>query len=169
MNEFKAPVPLEFPVEMLRQITLSTDPDSVAASYGFDYETIKDLIHFKTKLAQVENAMMLDGELTTVLAGAGLHAAVEKLAFRVQDDRIGTGDLIKSIEVFKKIKDGNKPQEAGTAGQSVSLIINIPAIGSEPAKVIEVTQNQVIDVEAETIEEPEEQSSAPAESFSINI
>lgn len=169
MNEFKAPVPLEFPVEMLRQITLSTDPDAVAASYGFDYETIKDLTHFKAKLAQVENAMLLDGELTTVIAGAGLHAAVEKLAFRVQDDRIGTGDLIKSIEVFKKIKDGNKPQETGVAGQGVSLIINIPAIGSEPAKVIEVTQNQIIDVEAEPVEESNDPIDTPAESFSINL
>lgn len=131
--------PAEFDLEMLKQMHLGADPYHVAAQYGFDYDLIKELPHFKTRMDQVEQALLLEGTLTPVIAGVGLHAAVEKLAFRVQDDRISTGDLVKAIETFKKVRDGTKAQDSQSGQQGVSLVINIPSFNGEPAKTIEVS------------------------------
>jgi hypothetical protein len=141
MNEFHATAiaPADFDLELLKAIHLGVNPEEAAAKYGLVYEQIKDLPHFKKRLDQVEQALMLDGSLTSVVAGAGLHTAVEKLAYRVQDDRIPTGDLVKAIEVFKKVKDGSKSSEDATGTTGVSLVINIPAMGTSEAKVVEIT------------------------------
>lgn len=158
---------------MLREITLSPDPAGVVARYGLDYDSIKNLPHFQAKLSQVEHAMLIDGELTTVVAGIGLHTAVEKLAMRVNDERISTGDLVKSIETLKKVKDGIKVEDNQTAAQGVSLVINIPAMGAAPAKKIEVTQNNIIDVtpdgEVEDISQSGNTITITEEDFKINV
>lgn len=164
MSEFHRdlPAPAEFPLEMLREIAISPDPERVAQEHGFIYDDIKDLPHYRAKLDKVVNALMMDGELTTVIAGIGLHTAIDKLANRVNDDRISTGDLVKSIEVFKKVKDGLKEPEVGIAGQGVSLVINIPAMGAQPAQTIEVStpaSPNIIDVT------PEDET----EEFKINV
>lgn len=166
MSEFHTTVvaPAEFPLEMLKEIALSSNPYEAAAKYKFDYDTIKDLSHFKAQMERIDNALMMEGEFTTIIAGVALQTAVQKLANRVQDDRISTGDLVKSIEVFKKVKDGLKEPEVGIAGQGVSLVINIPAVGAQPAKTIEVTNHNVIDV----TEDSEELESGTTESFKIN-
>jgi hypothetical protein len=124
---------------MLKELHLSADLDNIASKYGLIYDHIKDLPHFKKRMEQVELALRMDGTLTSVVAGAGLHAAVEKLAFRVQDDKIPTGDLVKAIEVFKKVKDGSKSSEEIGTHKGVSLIINIPAFGDKSAKTVEIT------------------------------
>lgn len=150
--------PAEFDLEMLKALHLGADPYVTAAKYHFDYDLIKDLPHFQTRMEQVEQALLLDGTLTPVIAGVGLHAAVEKLAFRVQDDRISTGDLVKAIETLKKVKDGSKSQEPQSGQAGVSLVINIPAFNGAPAKTIEVTTPGSSELqeynthEAETIE-----------------
>lgn len=141
MDEFqiKTIAPADFSLDMLKAIHLGADPDTEAAKYGLVYEHIKDLPHFKVRMEQVEKSLLLEGTLTPVIAGIGLHAAVEKLAYRVQDDRIPTGDLIKAIEAFKKVRDGSKSNESGEEKQGVSLVINIPAIGAQPGRTIEVS------------------------------
>jgi len=141
MNDFIAQKPLDFPLDMLQRMHLEADPVRVGLDFGFDYDTIKELPHFKAKMQAVEQALLVEGALTPVIAGIGLHAAVEKLAFRVQDDRVSTGDLVKAIETFKKVKDGSKSEDTKQIQQGVSLIINIPAIGETPAKTIEVTSS----------------------------
>lgn len=140
-NTFVAPqnTPIDFSLDMLKELHLGVDPDAVAAKYGLIYEHIKELPHFKKRMEQVELALRLDGTLTSVIAGVGLHAAVEKLAYRVQDDRIPTGDLVKAIETLKKVKDGSKSTEDQGSNQGVSLVINIPAMGTSEAKVVEIT------------------------------
>lgn len=141
MDEFhiKTIAPADFELEMLKAIHLGADPTIESAKYGLVYEHIKDLAHFKVKMEQVEKALLLEGSLTPVIAGIGLHTAVEKLAYRVQDDRIPTGDLIKAIEAFKKVRDGSKSNETSDEKQGVSLVINIPALGAQPSRTIEVT------------------------------
>ena len=130
MEEFfikpSPPVPLDFPPEMLQELHLSTDPHAICAKHGYDYEQIKDLPHFKTKLHQIEQALLVEGALTPVIAAAGLHAAVEKLAYRVQDDRIPTGDLVKAIDILKKVKDGVKEDKVGATGPSFQISIVLP-------------------------------------------
>lgn len=145
---------------MLKEIALSSDPYEVTKKYKLDYDAIKDLPHFKAQMERIDNALMLEGEFTTIIAGVALQTAVQKLATRVQDDRISTGDLVKSIEVFKKVKDGLKEPEVGTASQGVSLVINIPAVGAQPAKTIEVANHNVIDVTPTEVE---------TEEFKINV
>ena len=141
MNEFhiKHIAPADFELDMLKAIHLGADPDTTCAKYNLIYDQIKDLPHFKTRMEQVEKALLLEGHLTPVVAGIGLHAAVEKLAYRVQDDRIPTGDLVKAIEVLKKVKDGSKASDITSAGNTVSLVINIPSLNGSPERTIEVT------------------------------
>lgn len=168
--------PTEFDINMLKAIHLGADPVATAAEYGLIYEKIKELPHFKTRMEQVEQALIVDGTFTSVIAGAGLHAAVEKLAFRVADDRIPTGDLVKAIEVFKKVKDGSKSSEPQSGAAGVSLVINIPAMGASPAKTIEVTtepnkelkQYNTIEAEVVAIEEHSHKTDKTSE-FEINV
>jgi hypothetical protein len=168
--------PAEFDMEMIKSIHLGADPVATAARYGLVYEQIRELPHFIKRMEQVEQALLIDGSLTSVIAGAGLHAAVEKLAFRVADDRIPTGDLVKAIEVFKKVKDGSKANEPQGVSSGVSLVINIPAMGTTPAKTIEVTtepnkklqEYNTIEAEVVAIEEHTHTAEKP-ESFEINI
>lgn len=131
--------PLDFPLELMQELALNPDPYAVCTKYGFDYDEIKDLPHFKAKASQVEKSLLAEGALTPVIAAAGLHTAVEKLAYRVADDRIPTGDLVKAIDILKKVKDGSAQQNAQSAAPGVSLVINIPALGNTPAKTIDVT------------------------------
>lgn len=138
-SHFVATRPDEYPLEMLKQIHLQADPHAIAAKYGFDYDILLEQPLYITQSKLVENSLMLDGTLTPIIAGFGLHTAVEKLAYRVQDDRMTTSDLVKAIETLKKVKDGNKINELGGANQGVSLVINIPAYGTTPKQVIEVT------------------------------
>jgi hypothetical protein len=166
--------PTDFSLDMLKELHLGFDLDAIAAKYGLVYEQIKELPHFKRRMEQVELALRLDGSLTSVVAGAGLHAAVEKLAFRVQDDRIPTGDLVKAIEAFKKVKDGAKSNEDQTGNQGVSLVINIPAMGEIAAKTVEITtepnkklkEYNTIEAEVTAVDE-EIKSRTP--SFEINV
>lgn len=178
-SEFQAPfiAPAEFNLEMLKEIHLSGDPVAAAAKYGLIYEQIKDLPHFKTRMDEVEQALLIDGTLTPVIAGFGLHAAVEKLAYRVQDDRIPTGDLVKAIDAFKRVKDGAKSNENQLAGTGVSLVINIPAIGGAAPRTIEVTsepseklkEHNTIEAELVQIEEHTKPTTSKAADFIIEV
>lgn len=178
--------PVEFSTDMLRDLHLSADPEAVAAQYGLVYEHIKDLPHFKKRMEQVQNALMVDGSFAPIIAGAGLHTAVEKLAKRVQDDRIPTGDLVKAIEVFKKVKDGSATEGGPNKGSGVSLIINIPAIGTTGPRTVEIVaepskelqayntiEAEALEVESgsytesDTEDEPKEVTSAP--DFTIGL
>ncbi len=137
-DEFNLPAPLDYPLDMLRDMHLQPNPAAVAAAYGYDYDKLQSQPLFVTKMAQVERALLTEGAMTPIIAGIGLHAAVEKLAYRVHDDRMTTSDLVKAIETLKKVKDGNKANEQqATAG--VSLVINIPAFGDHAKQTIEVT------------------------------
>jgi len=138
-SHFVATRPDEYPLEMLKQIHLQSDPHAIAAKYGFDYDILLEQPLYLTQSKLVENSLMQDGTLTPIIAGFGLHTAVEKLAYRVQDDRMTTSDLVKAIETLKKVKDGNKINDATANNQGVSLVINIPAYGTTPKQVIEVT------------------------------
>lgn len=118
--------PLDFPLELMQELALNPDPYAVCTKYGFDYDEIKDLPHFKAKASQVEKSLLAEGALTPVIAAAGLHTAVEKLAYRVADDRIPTGDLVKAIDILKKVKDGSKEAKDAVTGPSFSIQIVLP-------------------------------------------
>lgn len=132
-------IPIDFQLEMLERLTLEANPYAVCEDFGLSYDQIKNLPHFQAQQKQVEQALLVDGRLTDVVAGVALHEAVVKLAYRVQDDRMPTGDLVKVTETLKKIKDGKKDQQTNAATQGVSLVINIPAIGDTSAKTISIT------------------------------
>lgn len=115
---------LKFPDEMLVQLALGM-PKDLVEEYGFVYDEIKDLPHFLVQADRVAAELMAEGAITRVIAGAGLHQVVERVAMRVLDARMPTGDLLKAGEFLKKVKDDGV-QKNGPLKPQFSIEISFP-------------------------------------------
>lgn len=116
---------LQFPEEMLVQMALGVPKDIVAEEYGYVYDEIKDQPHFIVQAERVVSELMQEGAITRVIAGAGLHQVVERVATRILDHRMPTSDLLKAGEFLKKVKDDGI-EKSGPAKPQFSIDINFP-------------------------------------------
>jgi hypothetical protein len=119
-------------------------PKDLVEEYGFTYDEIKDLPHFQIQLQRVETELFQEGAITKVIAGAGLHQVVERIAKRVLDPRIPTTDLLKAGDFLKKVKDDGKDTTQGPARPTFSIEINF-ADGTTTT-IKEVKQAEPIDI-----------------------
>jgi hypothetical protein len=139
-TSFVAQKPVLFPEHMLVRIALGEPPDIVAEEFGYEYHVIKDQQHFQVQYRKVETELFQEGSVTRVVAGAGLHTIVEKVAYRALDDRVSNGDLVKMGEFLKKVKDDGKEKDAAAAKPQFTIEIVIGGDGKPSGNVeIDVT------------------------------
>lgn len=141
---------LKFPDEMLVQLALGM-PKDIVEDYGFSYDEIKDLPHFLVQADRISAELLQEGAITRVIAGAGLHQVVEKIAHRILDPRMPTGDLLKAGEFLKKVKDDGV-QKTGPTKPQFSIEISFPdgtttTITQSPAVEREILEVPYLDID----------------------
>ena len=117
----------QFPSEMLVRIALGGDPTQVCDEYGINYQEVQLQPHFIRQLENVEQDLMQEGAITRVIAGIGLHKAVENINQKLLTPALlPNGDLVKFTEVLLKVKNDNKPKDVSPAKSGFSIEFNFP-------------------------------------------
>ena len=112
---------------MLRDIALLSTPHLVAEDYGYDYEELQKLPHFKSQLAKVDAELFNEGHITRAMAEVGLSKAVGLMTKRVTEGagKISNDDLNKFTNTLHKVTNRDKEKDPTSAKSGFSIEINL--------------------------------------------
>lgn len=156
IQEFQHHPVLDVPLQLIAEAAIGTSSlDEICARYNYSPEQTEQLRNdpgFKVRVSRAEQELAKEGVTTKMRARHVVDDMISEVWIQGKDPSVGLGMKLEIIKTLTKIADLEpKANQLVQQGSGFSLVINLPAVGEQPGRTIEMNKAETSAIDAEPI------------------
>ena len=156
IQEFQHHPVLDVPLQLIAEAAIGTSSlDEICARYNYSPEQTEQLRNdpgFKVRVSRAEQELAKEGVTTKMRARHVVDDMISEVWIQGKDPSVGLGMKLEIIKTLTKIADLEpKANQLVQQGSGFSLVINLPAVGEQPGRTIEMNKAETSAIDVEPI------------------
>lgn len=156
IQEFQHHPVLDVPLQLIAEAAIGTSSlDEICARYNYSPEQTEQLRNdpgFKVRVSRAEQELAKEGVTTKMRARHVVDDMISEVWIQGKDPSVGLGMKLEIIKTLTKIADLEpKTNQLVQQGSGFSLVINLPAVGEQPGRTIEMNKAETSAIDAEPL------------------